>query len=87
MGTREMGIDAAFAWPSGQIRLADPGSLEGKDSLEKEFAEPYCSAGHLAVDDIIDPRETRPILVNTLIRLAKKQSPVRSWKKHGLIAL
>ena len=87
MGTREMGIDAAFAWPGGQIRLDHPGSPQGKDSWGKDFEEPYCSAAHLAVDDIIDPRETRPILVNTLSRLAKKQPPARPWKKHGLISL
>jgi acetyl-CoA carboxylase carboxyltransferase component len=40
-----------------------------------------------ATQAIIDPRETRPILVNTLSRLAKKQPPAKPWEKHGLISL
>jgi len=52
---------------------------EIKERLESSQAE--------ATQAIIDPRETRPILVNTLSRLGKKQPSVRPWKKHGLISL
>jgi len=39
------------------------------------------------VDDIIDPRQTREVIVNTLRRLSKKQQPVRPWRKHALIPM
>jgi len=107
MGTREMGIDAAFAWPTAQIRPMDLKSLakhifqdeivKSKDSeklilrraqwLEQEFREPYWSAGMMAVDDIINPRQTREVIVNTLGRLSGKQQPVRPWRKHALIPM
>ena len=61
-------------------------SLKNKaEQLAQQFPEPYTSAGILAIEDIIDPRETRPILVNKLRRLSKKQEPVRPWRKHGLM--
>lgn len=107
MGTREMGIDAAFAWPTAQIRPMDVKSLaeyifqdeitKAQDSeqlilskahqLEQEFKEPYWSAGMMAVDDIIDPRQTRQVIINTLERLSKKQQPIRPWRKHTLIPM
>lgn len=80
MGTKEMGMDAAFAWPGAQISLADPKALP-------ELREPFTSAGHFVVDDIIDPRRTREILVESLARLAKKNPSPRPWRKHGLIPL
>ncbi len=107
MGTREMGIDAAFAWPTAEIRLRDTASLArqvfstrmaqeanqdealraGVRQLETDYKEPYASGGLMSIDDIIEPAETRPILINTLARLAKKMEPERPWKKHDLIPL
>ena len=107
MGTREMGIDAAFAWPAAEIRPMELESLakqvygeeiakaknpqeviQGKvQQLEAEFGEPYNSGSILAIDDIIDPRDTRAILAKTLKRLSKKQEPARPWRKQGLIPL
>jgi acetyl-CoA carboxylase carboxyltransferase component len=80
MGSREMGVDAAFAWPQAKISLEEAGANGWPE-------EPFFSAGQMVVDDIIDPRETRQVLVKTLKRLAKKQQPERPWKKQGLIPL
>ena len=55
--------------------------------LSHDFSEPYNSAGILAVEDIIHPRETRPSLISRLQRLAKKQEATRPWRKHSLIPL
>ena len=55
--------------------------------LSQNFIEPYSSAGTLAIEDIIDPRETRPILVDRLQRLSQKQEATRPWRKHSLIPL
>lgn len=107
MGTKEMGVDVALAWPNAELRLMDPESLArlvykdeiGKSAkpekliqskvqqLEQEFSEPYHSGEVMAIEDIIDPRDTRPILVKALRRLAKKQEPILPWRKHGLIPM
>lgn len=97
MGTKEMGIDTAFGWPGAELidvksllRLLPAnkaGEAEKLKALAEEFAEPYHSAGTLAIDEIIDPRDTRPALITALERLSNKQEPVRPSKKYGLIPL
>jgi len=56
-------------------------------NIRDKYATPYHLGGIQGADDIIDPRETRPILVNTLNRLSRKLEPVRPWRKHSLIPL
>lgn len=52
----------------------------------EKFAHPYVAAGRGYVDDVIDPRETRPRLISVLQMLRNKRdaNPVR---KHGNIPL
>ena len=52
----------------------------------KEFANPYIAAERGFVDDVIEPRDTRPRLINALEMLTNKrdQNPA---KKHGNIPL
>ena len=51
-----------------------------------KFANPYVAAARGYVDDIIDPRDTRPRLIDALDMLqGKRQSMPR--KKHGNIPL
>ncbi len=80
MGSQAMGVDSVLAWPNAQIR-------PNLQPLPKEFKEPYSSGSIMSIEDIIDPRETRPILANTLRRLAKKQPMVEPWRKHRLVPL
>ena len=89
MGGRGMGVDAVLSWPTAELRPANiEGSMPGKvQQLKQESGEPYSSAGIMAIEDVIDPRETRPILINRLRRLSNKQEPVRPWRKHSLIPL
>src|SRR5688572_13706971 len=51
-----------------------------------KFAHPYIAAGRGYLDDIIDPRETRPRLIEALdtLRAKRDQNPP---KKHGNIPL
>lgn len=51
-----------------------------------KFANPYMAASYGFVDDVIEPKETRPRLINALEMLANKrdQNPP---KKHGNIPL
>ena len=52
----------------------------------EKFANPYVAAAHGFVDDIIDPRETRPRLIDALESLAGKRDK-NPAKKHGNIPL
>jgi acetyl-CoA carboxylase carboxyltransferase component len=48
---------------------------------------PYHAAAVQWIEEIIDPRDTRPILIKALRHFAKKQKNDRVWKKHGNIPL
>jgi propionyl-CoA carboxylase beta chain len=56
------------------------------EEYRTRFAHPYIAAGRGFVDDIIDPRETRPRLIDALdtLRAKRDQNPP---KKHGNIPL
>ncbi len=56
------------------------------DAYTAEFATPYKAAERGMVDDIIDPANTRPRLVDALDMLAGKREN-RPGKKHGNIPL
>lgn len=49
-----------------------------------EFANPYRAAQNLHVDDVIDPAETRPRLIEAL-ETSMDRVDKRPWKKHGII--
>ena len=50
----------------------------------EEFANPYLAAANLHIDDVIDPAETRPQLIEALEMLIDKVE-ARPEKKHGII--
>ncbi len=50
----------------------------------EEFANPYGAAANLHVDDVIDPAETRPRLIEALEAIINKVEP-RLQKKHGVM--
>ncbi|MFH1087512.1 MAG: acyl-CoA carboxylase subunit beta [Chloroflexota bacterium] len=56
-----------------------------KDLLPKYYNYPYHAAEQAMVNDIIDPRDTRPLLIATLENLAHKKPTPRPWRKHSLI--
>ncbi|MSR06881.1 MAG: acyl-CoA carboxylase subunit beta [Gemmatimonadetes bacterium] len=51
-----------------------------------KFANPYLAAARGFVDDVIDPRDTRPLLITTLQTLLTKRD-TNPKKKHGNIPL
>jgi len=72
-----------------QIRKAtDPGAEKKRlvDDYREKFANPYKAAELGYVDDVIDPADTRPRLVQALKMLASKRD-VNPPKKHGNIPL
>ena len=64
----------------------DPDKLlqEKIKEYREEFANPYRAAEHLHVDDVIDPAETRPRLIEAL-EMAMNKVEDRPAKKHGII--
>jgi len=66
----------------------DPQALtdERIDEYRDKFAHPYIAAARGYIDDVIDPRETRPRLISALDMLRNKrdENPIR---KHGNIPL
>ncbi len=53
---------------------------------KKAFDNPYVAAGRGYIDDVIDPAETRRLLIQHLEMLSTKQEE-RPYKKHGNIPL
>jgi propionyl-CoA carboxylase beta chain len=56
------------------------------EEYRDKFAHPYIAAGRGYLDDIIDPRETRPRLIDALESLENKRDK-NPPKKHGNIPL
>jgi acetyl-CoA carboxylase carboxyltransferase component len=50
----------------------------------RRLINPYLAAGGAFIDDVIDPRETRPLLIRTLA-MARTKKVERPWKKHGVM--
>jgi acetyl-CoA carboxylase carboxyltransferase component len=67
---------------------ADPVAKKAElvQMYREKFANPYVAAGRGYIDDVIEPRETRPRLINGLELLAHKRDH-NPQKKHGNIPL
>ncbi len=50
----------------------------------RRLIDPYVAAGAALIDDVIDPRETRPVLIRAL-QMARTKQVQRPWKKHGVM--
>jgi acetyl-CoA carboxylase carboxyltransferase component len=84
--------DLLVAWPSAEISFMDPAPAAsvlggGEDELERvtNDVRPYGAAGVMAVDEIIEPGETRAVLRAALDRAAARphsgprERPLASW--------
>jgi propionyl-CoA carboxylase beta chain len=97
MNSKHVRGDYNVAWPTAEIAVMGPkGAVEilYKDEATEEkaneyrdkFAHPYQAAARGYLDDIIDPRDTRPRLIEALTTLATKRDRNPS-RKHGNIPL
>jgi len=50
----------------------------------RKVIDPYIAAGNDLIDDIIDPRETRPTVIRAFEMAATKRVE-RPWKRHGVM--
>src|SRR5687767_3482635 len=69
-------------------RAADPQAATGRliDEYTEKFAHPYAAAARGYIDDVIDPRDTRPRLIEAL-RTLKGKRDRNPPKKHGNLPL
>jgi acetyl-CoA carboxylase carboxyltransferase component len=85
-----MGPDAAVGLINRrEIAEADDPEQRRKELVaeyEREFANPYQVAARGYVDDVIQPRRTRPWLINAL-RTARSKRVTAPQRKHGNIPL
>ena len=67
---------------------ADPEAVRQQkiEEFRDRFASPFSAAEHGFIDDVIEPRQTRPKLIRALRMLENKVS-TRPPKKHGNIPL
>ncbi|NUQ37910.1 MAG: acyl-CoA carboxylase subunit beta [Caldilineales bacterium] len=67
---------------------ADPAAERARLVAEyrQKFANPYVAASRGYIDDVIEPHETRPRLINALEMLRNKRD-ANPYKKHGNIPL
>ena len=85
-----MGVDAAvkiiFRRELGEAANPAQRQSELVEDYQNRFANPYVAAERGYVDDVIEPRETRPALIRAL-RLARSKRQSLPARKHGNIPL
>ena len=98
MCSQDLGADQVLAWPSAEIAVMGPAGAANiifrndADAAAKtakyveDFATPYKAAERGFVDQVIEPKETRPRVITALNMLASKREQ-RPAKKHGNIPL
>jgi propionyl-CoA carboxylase beta chain len=89
--------EVAVMGPEGAVNVVFRRELEGADDAgvrraeliadyRERFANPYVAAERGYVDDVIEPRRTRPVLIDALRTAIGKREP-RPVRKHGNIPL
>ena len=102
MSSKHLRGDVNFAWPSAEIAvmgpkgaveiifrsdLGDEGAIEARtEEYREKFANPFVAASRGFIDDVIQPRETRPRLCRALAMLRGKHL-ANPQKKHDNIPL
>ena len=97
MNSKHIRGDYNVAWPTAEIAVMGPkgaveilykedASEERTHEYREKFAHPYRAAARGFLDDVIDPRDTRPRLIEALATLEAKRDR-NPPKKHGNIPL
>jgi acetyl-CoA carboxylase carboxyltransferase component len=69
-----------------QIEASDDPDATRAEMIEgiRKTIDPYIAAGNALIDDVIDPRETRPTVIKAFEMAATKRVQ-RPWKRHGVM--
>ena len=98
MCSQDLGADQVLAWPQAEIAVmgpagaaniifkGDPEISKKTDEYVENFANPYQAAARGFVDRVIEPKDSRPEIINALRMLATKRE-ARPAKRHGNIPL
>ena len=89
--------EVAVMGPEGAVNIVFRKELEESDDVDErrreliadyrdQFANPFVAAERGYVDDVIEPRRTRPVLIDALETTLTKREP-RPRRKHGNIPL
>ena len=89
--------EVAVMGPEGAVNIVFRKELEEANDTEarraelvqeyrEQFASPYVAAERGYVDEVIEPRRTRPVLIDALETTLTKREP-RPRRKHGNIPL
>jgi propionyl-CoA carboxylase beta chain len=89
--------EVAVMGPEGAVNIVFRKELEDAPDPEqrrsdliaeyrRQFANPYTAAERGYVDEVIEPRRTRPVLIDALETALTKREP-RPPRKHGNIPL
>ena len=98
MCSQDLGADQVIAWPTAEIAVMGPAGAANiifkndadvKTKTEEyieNFATPYQAAIRGMVDMVIEPKDSRPTVINALHMLESKRE-TRPAKRHGNIPL
>jgi len=69
-----------------QVEEAEDPQAKKKELIEayRKIIDVYIAAGNDMIDDVIDPRETRPTICRAL-EMAQGKQVERPWKRHGVV--
>ncbi len=100
MCSGDLGADQVIAWPSAEIAVMGPAGAaniifkkdepelkkQHTDDYVERFATPYIAAERGMVDMVIEPKNSRAVVINALQMLQTKRE-TRPAKRHGNIPL
>ncbi len=88
------GAEISVMGAEGAVNIIGRSAIEASDDPDatreamlnavREQIDPYIAAGNAVIDDIIDPRETRPTIVKAL-RMARDKHVEKPKKRHGVM--
>jgi acetyl-CoA carboxylase carboxyltransferase component len=88
------GAEISVMGAEGAVNIIGRSAIEASDDPDatresmlaeiRKIIDPYIAAHNALIDDIIDPRETRPTIIRGL-RMARDKRIQRPWKKHGVM--
>ncbi|HYH54535.1 MAG TPA: acyl-CoA carboxylase subunit beta [Solirubrobacterales bacterium] len=88
------GAEISVMGAEGAVEIIGRGAIEASDDPEatrenmlnavRAQIDPYIAAGNAVIDDIIDPRETRPTIAKAL-RMARNKHVEKPRKRHGVM--
>jgi acetyl-CoA carboxylase carboxyltransferase component len=88
------GAEISVMGAEGAVNIIGRSAIEASDDPEatreamldavRQNIDPYIAAGNAMIDDVIDPRETRPTIVKAL-RMARNKHVTKPPKRHGVM--